>query len=157
MNPTYLPLLARLLLPLPLPLPLTLTQVTRQLRHAHAQHADELQRQGQSYHYQVCGPHMERFQPALTTIRPSSPHVQQGQTTPIGSARARLLWLSGSRLALGSSALPTGEAGPPGAPPLPRALERAATEAADVAACGPPVTTSPGTDSTRSSAAGTGS
>ena len=50
------------------------------MRHAHAQHADELKRQGQSYHYQVCGPHMERFQPGKTTIRPSSPHVQLAHT-----------------------------------------------------------------------------
>ena len=50
------------------------------MRHAHAQHADELKRQGQSYHYQVCGPHMERFQPGKTTIRPSSPHAQLAHT-----------------------------------------------------------------------------
>jgi hypothetical protein len=67
---------------LTLTLTLTLSQVTRQLRHAHAQHADELQRQGHGYHYQVCGPHMDVFQPALTTIRPSSPHVQHAQTRP---------------------------------------------------------------------------
>eukprot|EP00908_Phaeocystis_cordata_P025860 Transcript_8337.p1 GENE.Transcript_8337~~Transcript_8337.p1 ORF type:complete len:628 (+),score=288.23 Transcript_8337:230-1885(+) len=45
-------------------------KVTRQLRHTHAQ-APSL---GHGYHYQVCGPHMDGFQPAFSTIRPSSPH-----------------------------------------------------------------------------------
>ena len=65
-------------------------KVTRQLRHAHVQHREGGDRvsggginpngpsmgmsAGRGYHYQVCGPHMATFQPALTTIRPSSPH-----------------------------------------------------------------------------------
>jgi hypothetical protein len=51
---------------------------------------------------------------------------RRGQSAPLGSAPAQLLCLLRARLAaLGSWALPGEEAGPRGAQPLPRVLERA--------------------------------
>jgi len=79
----------------------------------------------------------------VTTVNglapPGNGHLlvrQHGQYAPLGSALgsalARLLCLLRARqAALGGTALPGREAGPPGAQPLPRVLERAASKAAD--------------------------
>ena len=57
---------------------------------------------------------------------------QHGQSAPLGSAPARLLYLLGARLAaLGGSALPGEETAPPSAQPPPRVLESVASKVAD--------------------------
>ena len=80
----------------------------------------------------------------VPATRPEGLHVPErlelgptaGSNCPsLGSAPARLLRLLRARLAApGSSALPGEEAGPPGAQPLPRVLELAASKVADSAA-----------------------
>ena len=92
---------------------------------------------------------LEELYPHSGHYRPGEHHLHQLlarqhsqtrlSTVPRLRLRLRLLRLLRARLAaLGGSALPKGEAGPLGAQPRPRVFERAASQAADVTAVGPP-------------------